>query len=191
MITKTKNDLSIKALFVSTLITSCLAAQNLTKDTSIAYQKSANKKIFRTITKEHTLIEMTTLVKWKVNSDNGGMIIGLTKTKDEAKVIIKDFAKRNRNSAYKITYPERQSTFFTEEVSVTEQTFSIKSFESLQWKKNYKILNMHDRVALLMLDEIGIDQAIMYYAKHKRLSKSKAKDKLFFLAEHYKDFVKL
>lgn len=116
----------------------------------------AQKRTFRA-EKKVAEVKLLEVYKWEAYTAKGVLVFGVSRTKETAEKIIKDFAKRNWNTSAKPLYDHIEST-------TTENEAYFETFAAL-CPKGYVILSTAEMAALNVFERDGIKNAAVYFDK--------------------------
>ena len=127
------------------------------------------------------------VVKWEVETRIGGLLFGISETKDGADVVMRDFQKRNADSKYDITSHPAKYKFTTVSVDDADEN-PVDNFKSHTSGKAYKVLSAEDIKSVDIAKRKGLDAGIEYYVGARGADRNFVKNRLNKLLNNFEEY---
>lgn len=117
------------------------------------------------------------IVMWQVETRMGGLLFGISETKDGADAVMFDFQRRNADSKYDITSHPAKYKFTTVPVKDLNEN-PVEQFKLLAKGKPYKVLSAEDIKGIEIAKRKGLDAGVDYYVDVRGADRDFVKNRL-------------
>lgn len=126
------------------------------------------------------------VVLWQIETSAGGLLFGISESKNKAEITIKNFQKRNAGNKYDISSFEPIFKYTTLPVESRNEN-PVNKFKALAGK-NYKVLSKEDLKSIDIAEVKGMRSAVSYYVKKRGSSWDFARKRIKDLKTKYDEF---
>lgn len=116
------------------------------------------------------------VLKWEIETQAGGIVFGVSETKEDANYIMKDFQKRNAGTKYEIKESIPKFKYATINVKKTSDN-PVEVFKAVAGKA-YKVLSAEDIVSMEIIKKSNLANAVVYYVTTRNTTKKYAENRL-------------